>query len=343
MIDQIANNYRPDAANYPNVYGLYSYKPSDDYSTNNANACRCIKDPLFVKNNYNFETTFFTETETYKTGLDNPNTYMVTKSTADQVISVPVSKAFSVQSNYLGNTQILNTTSFNDLKANILWTDNPALVTQLTLDNTASKDANINVKVNANQSGNAVVTLHNGSISNPVYWSWHIWVTNNSVNSFTHVNDTPITTDNYVNYTPYGTIMKTTIMDRNLGAAEAMPSPYNPTVPAQVSQLNSSQGLHYQWGRKDPLPIFNNINGSKYNVFLGTNNNGVVTYSTFTEANYNSSNIVNYNTYKSSITATDKIDVRIEKILGYSVANPLDLTFLNIENRAVKYSKEYCV
>lgn len=324
--DQIANNYRPDAANYPNVYGLYSYRPSDDYSTNNAHACRCIKDPLFIKNNYKFDTTFFTETETYKIGLDNPNTYMVTKSTADQIVSVPVSKAFSVQSNYLGNTQILNTTSFNDLKANILWTDNPGLITQLTLDNTSSKEANINVKVNANQSGNAVVTLHNGSISNPVYWSWHIWVTNTSVNSFTHVNDTPIITDNYVNYTQYGTILKTTIMDRNIGATEAMPSPYNPTVAAQVNQLNGSQGLHYQWGRKDPLPIFNNINGTKYNIFLGTtNNSGAVSYSTFTEANYNSSNIVNYNTYKSSITATDKIDVRIEKILGYSVANPLKL------------------
>ncbi|SEH37636.1 T9SS type A sorting domain-containing protein [Chryseobacterium culicis] len=321
--DQVINNYKPDPTNYPNVYGWYSYKPSDDYPTNNAHACRCIKDPLFVKNNYNFETTFFSETETYKTGLDNPNTYMVTKSAADQIVPIPVSKAFSVQSNYLGNTQILNTTSFNDLKANVLWTDNPALVTQLTIDNPSSKDANINVKVNANQSGNAVVTLHNGSISNPVYWSWHIWVSNTSVNSFTYVNDTPIATDNYVNYTQYGNILKTTIMDRNLGAIEAMANYYSPDVPEQVTRLNNSQGLNYQWGRKDPLPIFNNISGSKYNIFLGTTNNGVVTYTNFTEANYNSSNIVNYDTYKSSINAADKIDVRIEKILGYSVANPL--------------------
>ncbi|MDR6464862.1 T9SS type A sorting domain-containing protein [Chryseobacterium sediminis] len=322
--DQIVNNYRPDPTNYPNVYGFYNYRPAEDYPTNNAHACRCIKDPLFVKNNYNFETTFFSETETYKTGLDNPNTYMVTKSTADQTVSIPVSKAFSVQSNYLGNTQILNTTSFNDLKANVLWTDNPALVTQLTIDNTSSKDGNINVKVNANQSGNAVVTLHNGSISNPVYWSWHIWVTNTPVNSLTYANDDPIITDNYMNYTQQGTIMKTTIQDRNLGAIDVMPALYTQSA-ADIVQLNNSQGLHYQWGRKDPLPTFTNIapNNTKFNVFSGTTNNGVVTYSTLTETTYNSTNIVDYNTYKSSINTADKIDVRIEKLLGYSVANPL--------------------
>lgn len=321
--DQIANNYRPDATNYPNVYGLYSYKPADDNPTNNAQACRCIKDPLFAKNNYDFPTKFFSETETYKVGIDNPNSYVITQSTTEQIISIPVSKAFSVQSNYLGNTQILNTSSFNDLKANVLWTDNVGLITQLTIDNPSSKDGNINVRINANKAGNAVVTLHNGSINNPVYWSWHIWVTNTPVNTFTHVTDTPIATDNYINYTPYGTVMKTTIMDRNLGAIEATPSSYNPTVATQVNQLNRSQGLHYQWGRKDPLPIFTNVTGSKYNIALGTNNNGIVTYTNFTEANYNSTNIVNYNTYKSSIATNDKIDVRIEKILGYSVANPL--------------------
>jgi hypothetical protein len=333
--DQIVNLYQPDAANYPNVYGLYSYKPADDYSTNNAHACRCIKDPLFVKNNYDFETKFFSETETYKVGLDNPNSYMITKSTADQIISIPVSKAFSVQSNYLGNTQILNAASFTDLKANVLWTDNNALITQLTIDNPSSKDANINVKVNANKAGNAIVTLHNGSISNPVYWSWHIWVTNTPVNSFTHVNDTPITTDNYMNYTQYGTIMKTTIMDRNLGAIEVMPTSYTyyPDIYLEASrlQLNNSQGLHYQWGRKDPLPTFTNVvppnsatTNTKFNVFIGTtNSSGVVSYSTLSEATYNSNHVVNYNTYKSSINTTDKIDVRIEKILGYSAANPL--------------------
>lgn len=330
--DQIANNYQPDAANYPNVYGLYSYKPADDYPTNDAHACRCIKDPLFVKNNYDFQTKFFSETENYKTGLDNPNSYMITKSATDQIISIPVSKAFSVQSNYLGNTQILNATNFNDLKANVLWTDNNSLITQLTIDNPSSRDANINVKVNANKAGNAVITLRNGSITNPVYWSWHIWVTNTTVNSFSHVNDTPITTDNYVNYTQYGTIMKTTIMDRNLGAIDATPTSYSKSA-AEILQLNNSQGLHYQWGRKDPLPTFTNIAPllTKFNVFIGSTNNGVVTYSTLTEANYSSGNIVNYNTYKSSINTTDKIDVRIEKILGYSVANPLNFMMPNVK------------
>ncbi len=323
---QIVNGYKPDATNYSTVYGLYSYKPAVDYPTNNAQACRCIKDPLFVKNNYDFETTYFTEHETYIEGLDNPNTYMITKSSADQVISIPVSKAFSVQSNYLGNTIILNPSNYNDLKANVLWTDNTGLITQLTIDNPSTKNANINVKINANTSGNAVVTLHNGSIANPIYWSWHIWVTNTDVASVTYTNDTPIATDNYMNYTQYGTIMKTTIMDRNLGAKDVTPTAYSQSSAANVLQLNNSQGLHYQWGRKDPLPTFTNIapNNTKFNVALGSTTNGVVTYPTvLSESTYNSTNVVDYNTYKSGISTTDKIDVRIQKILGYSVANPL--------------------
>ncbi len=332
--DQIVNKYQPDSLNYPNVYGLYRYKPADDYPTNNAHACRCIKDPLFEKNNYNFETRFFSENETYTAGLDNPNAYMITKSPTDQLISIPVSKAFSVQSNYLGNTQILNPVSFNNLKANVLWADNNELITQLTVDNPASKEANINVKINANKSGNALITLHNGSIDNPVYWSWHIWVTNSEVSSLTYVNDEPITTDNYVNYTQYGTIMKTKIMDRNLGAIDVMPTVYNQFQSGSnaLLQLNNSQGLHYQWGRKDPLPTFTKIapSNSKFNVYLGRNNNGTVTYSTLTENMYNSSQIVNYNTYKNNINSSDKIDVRIEKILGYSVANPLKFMMPNV-------------
>lgn len=315
---QIVNNYKPDASNYPNVYGLYNYLPMQGLTTNRALGCRCIKDPLFVKNNYDFPTEFINDNEMYKVGIDNPNSYLATKSTSNQTIIIPVSKAFSMQSNYLGNSQILNPSNFNDLKANVLWADNPNLITQINLTNPSSKDALINVNINANQSGNAVITLHNGSISNPVYWSWHVWVTNNPVTYVTYLNDTPISTDNYVNYTQYGNIMKTKIMDRNLGATEAVPTAYN------ASLVDKSQGLHYQWGRKDPLPVFKNISGSGYNVYLGTTNNtGIVTYpSTLTEAAFLSGNISSYPYGISNLTSY-KIDGRIEKMLSYSVTNPL--------------------
>lgn len=335
---QIINNYKPDATNYPNVFGLYNYLPLQNFTTNRALGCRCVKDPLYIKNNYDFPTEFFIDSEKYLEGLDNPNSYIITKSTETQTVKIPISKAFSVQSNFLGNPQILNPSNFNDLKVNVLWTDNTNLISLLKIDNTASKEANISAKINPNQSGNAVVTLHNGSIKNPIYWSWHVWVTNTPINTFTYINDTPIPTDNYTNYTQYGNIMKTKIMDRNIGAVDAFPTLSTQTPNTQEKiEINNSQGLHFQWGRKDPLPVFLNIyNTTSYNIFLGTTSeDGNTTYTILNSNSYNSLYPTSYNNYKSSILPSDKIDDRISKILKYSVENPL--RFLKPDNSFAPY------
>jgi len=323
----------PDQTNYPNVFGEYTYNPMKKITTNSALGCRCIKDPLFVKNNYVFNPDFYKEVTEFKDGLDNPNSYLTEKSSVDTYIEIPVNKAFSVQSQYLGNTAILNSNNYNSLKANVLWSDRNDLITNVTIINpnpSSLADLNnskIRVKINANKIGNAVVTLHNGSITNPVYWSWHIWVSNTAVSSITYKNDTPVPTENYVNYTKNGVIQETTFMDRNLGAVDVFPDiidTENPSV-SEKTLIDNSQGLHYQWGRKDPIPTFLNIFGSGYSIYTGnTNANGDVSYNTpMNGATYNSTYPVSYNTYKQSIVATDKIDTRIAKILKYSVENPL--------------------
>jgi len=323
----------PDQTNYPNVFGEYTYNPMKRITTNSALGCRCIKDPLFVKNNYVFNPEFYKEITEFKDGLDNPNSYLTEKSSDDTYIEIPVNKAFSVQSQYLGNTAILNSNNYNSLKANVLWADRNDLITNVTIINptpSSLEDLNnskIRVKVNANKIGNAVVTLHNGSITNPIYWSWHIWVSNSTVSSITYKNDTPVPTENYVNYTKNGFIQETTFMDRNLGAIEVFPDiidTENPSV-SEKTLIDNSQGLHYQWGRKDPIPTFLNVFGTPSNIYTGnTNASGVVSYSTpISGAAYNSTYPVPYNTYKQSIGTADKIDARIAKILKYSVENPL--------------------
>jgi len=341
---QYINNYRPDAANFPNVWGRYEYYPLNNNQTSDGLACRCIQDPLFEKNDYNFAITpsdFFTESvPNYNEGLYNPNTYDLVKSNSLQTQEIPVSKAFSVQSQVLGNTDILNSDKFNNLKPNVLWTTNTNLIQNIAMSGSPSTLADISntkivVKINPNQSGNAVVTLHNGSITNPVYWSWHIWVTNSPLASITYTTEQPdATATNYVNYIKKGTtVLQTEFMDRNLGAEEAFPTVTNPALPnaEELSKIKLSGGMQYQWGRKDPIPPFVNPDGTAYQIHLGSvNADASVSYTALSSSTYNNAGgnyIVPYNTYTNSsnanVVSTDKINVKTNKVLTYSIQNPL--------------------
>lgn len=330
----------PDPAN-TTVKGRYWYMPTSSAKTSNANACRCVKDPLYLVNGYDFPTQYLNTNAEYTEGLNNPNTYQVVKSAASSVLEIPVAKAFSVQSQLLNNPAILNPSSFNDLKANVLWTTNTGLISSVTMINPSPSstsglaNSKIAVILNPNQSGNAVVTLHNGSISNPVYWSWHVWVTDTAIGSYNYTTETPNSAaTNYVNYVPKGDVLKTEFMDRNLGATDAFPIVANPLTPtaAEYAKIRASTGLQYQWGRKDPIPSFQHADTrASYNVFLGNvNANGGVAYTTLTYAVYNSipgNFIVPYDTYtnatNANVLATDKVSDKVAKVLSYSVKNPL--------------------
>ncbi|WP_291881202.1 T9SS type A sorting domain-containing protein [Chryseobacterium sp.] len=339
----ISDQYQADVPDpsKPNVKGRYWYMPTSAVKTSDANACRCIKDPLYVIDDYDFPTEYFNASVEYVEGLNNPNTYQIVKSATMATVEIPVSKAFSVQSQLLGNEAILNATSFNNLKANVLWTTNTSLINTITVTNPSPgsvaglSNSKIVVNINPNQSGNAVVTLHNGSITNPVYWSWHIWVTDTALNSYIYTTEFPdATATNYVNYIPKGDILKTEFMDRNLGATDAFPLVVDPLTPtaAELAKIRASTGLQYQWGRKDPIPSFQNAdNRSSYNVFLGSvSTNGTVAYTTLTPAVYNDlagNYIVPYNTYSNAsnanVLSTDRPSQKIAKVISYAVGHPL--------------------
>lgn len=344
MLFMVPDKDQPDIPDtgLPNVKGRYFYMPLMTGKTSDANGCRCIKDPVYIVNSYDFPTEYLPEVPEYREGINNPNTYQIVKNTTISTIEIPVSKAFSVQSQLLNNQEILNSSSFNNLKANVLWTTNSSLVNKLTVVNpspgsvSAISASKILVDINPNQSGNAVVTLHNGSITNPVYWSWHIWVTDTPIQSNSYTTELPLTNvTNYVNYVAKARyVLQTEFMDRNLGATDAFPTVVNPLTPtaAELAVIKASTGLHYQWGRKDPIPIFQYAdNRASYGVFLGaTTASGTLNYTSLPYATYNNLSgayIIPYNTYSNpanaNILTTDKVSDRVAKILSYSVKNPL--------------------
>ncbi|WP_333660655.1 T9SS type A sorting domain-containing protein [Chishuiella changwenlii] len=329
----------PDSS-MPNVVGQYYYFPTyiNGVYTSNAQGCRCIKDPLYVISDYDFPTEYFTDNTIYtsfRDGLENPNSYQIVKSSIDTSIQIPINKAFSVQSEYLNNKEILNPSNYNNLKTNVLWTTNTNLIKKIAISNNAPgslvgiNNTTINVDIHPNQSGNAVITLHNGSITNPVYWSWHIWVTNNDVETIRYVTRQPDTSAyNYVNYSKNAEVLDSEFMDRNLGAVDFFPTVGDPTAitTEELLKIKESGGLQYQWGRKDPIPSFINPDGSNYQLYLGkTRDNGTISYTELNESTYNNMQgnyIVSYDTY-STVLPTDKTSEKISKNLLYSVENPL--------------------
>lgn len=82
--------------------------------------------------------------------------------------------------------------------------------------------------------GNALVTLKD---EDGIVWSWHIWVTSD------------IADENYV-----VSGEQFSMMDRNLGASRKLGHSSN----AGTARKNAycTYGMLYQWGRKDPLPIY---------------------------------------------------------------------------------------
>ncbi|MCI6112077.1 MAG: hypothetical protein MR690_00635 [Rikenellaceae bacterium] len=90
--------------------------------------------------------------------------------------------------------------------------------------------------------GNAVVTAKD--VKGTILWSWHIWMT-----------DTP---QEQVYFNDAGIMM-----DRNLGATSVEP------------KLGKTEGLYYQWGRKDPF----SDREKTTNGFIQTSSSDALTYS----------------------------------------------------------------
>lgn len=108
-------------------------------------------------------------------------------------------------------------------RAEILWDDNNTI-------NNVSIDGNLKVSFTATgNKGNAVIAVYNRT---NLLWSWHIWCT-----------DSP---KRMRHETPDGTPI--VLLDRNLGATSCVPEDGAATY-----------GYWYQFGRKDPLRLYNGV------------------------------------------------------------------------------------
>lgn len=290
------------------------------------NSVRCIKDP-----NQNligtFPTEYMADGGDFRKGLRDPNSYLITQQT---LLEIPVSKAFSVYNQILTSGVALPA---DNLVAKVLWTTNPSMITGITLNSNAGDPrlSTIKVNLNPNERGNAVISLHRGDTATPAYWSWYIWNPEGDPtrNTITYLTEKPKPVlYNLMNVaesrlTPF----LTTFMDRNLGAVYKYE--YT-TVPAYFER---SRGLNFQWGRKDPIPVFNGVinaqTGTLENVvFLGSENQtrtGSLSFTRITEADYRSRFTQEFSQYN----GTGDVFSRARKNLLFSVQNPLTFLYRN--------------
>lgn len=324
----------PDSS-LPNITGRYHINPMEVVSTTEGAGCRCVRDPLFIDNKYNFPTEYYSENVSYTEGINEPNTEQREKGTGT-IIEIAVSKAIAMQNHYLNNKDIIKPASYNNLIANVYWATDPNLIRKIEITNPSPsnlasiKDSKIKVFIGDGKSGNAIITLHNGSITNPVYWSWHIWITDTAIGTKQYVTTQgDSNAPNYVNYVqnrPYA-VKATEFLDRDLGAMNELP-----TSATDLGLIKSAAGLHYQWGRKDPLPVFkNSVDESEKLVYLGTpktDGSGEFTYTELSRSTYESTGgtyLKKYNDYSvlAGVILTDKTALNTARVLNYSVKNPL--------------------
>lgn len=318
IFSMISDPYRTNTS-----VGLHALFVNQTNPTRSGNAVRCMRDPNLSAIG-NFATAYFTAAkEDFRVGLENPNSYLVTN---QQSIQIPISKAYSVYNQLLSDHEMLPSQT---LFARILWISNPALVkkVELSINPQDARLSVINVLLKSGERGNAVISLHHGKPTAPPLWSWHIWApaedpTINTV-SYTTENIIP-TTYSFVNPTVSKLpALKTIFMDRNLGA--------------ESSSLQSglANGLHYQWGRKDPLPTFlgNQFPYVLPDVIKLTSTpdslNPVATDFRFikiSESKYLESYTMPYDNYSSSSTIDHQI---ITDNILFSIQNPLHFLYQN--------------
>ncbi len=350
--------------------------------TNGLGAVRCMRDPnmRLLPAIYDTEYVFSTDEDNtdYKEWTKEPNSFVVMTGDAntavaqDKELLISLKKAYAMHKLYLTDDKELPTG--NNDTGSVVWTDSQGLIKKIQIVG-KYPDQQMKVTIAAKKKGNAVVAFHKGNngvwgSSNPdkILWSWHIWapVTDPLAeeNQITYTTESienggviPVANGQIINPAKGGTPLTTTFMDRNLGALQVLPRtlvrPNLATELQSKTQIQQSGGLHYQWGRKDPLPTFHNPGGTQYisghansvqvaatyNVYKQTgvdaNSNVVLGISNpITDAIFSSTDIASgysreWNTYRHSagIAASDPKNQKIRKIIKYATENPLYFLF----------------
>ena len=166
------------------------------------------------------------------------------------------------------------------LRAELLWTDNADLVSQLGID-LDKVNGLLTVKSTGTADGNAVVALYDNATarSGEVLWSWHVWVTDyrpDEAGISTRAANTAYSVTGGQVHT-YGTEFQKVngtsrvMMDRNLGATKALYA-----LSTTNAENYSTYGLFYEWGRKDPFP--KSLAGEVSNGNTGSTDKWQLTY-----------------------------------------------------------------
>ncbi|WP_418992621.1 hypothetical protein [Alistipes sp.] len=127
---------------------------------------------------------------------------------------------------YLGNP-LAESAAIEPVSAALLWQTADGLISEPVLSN------GLVTFTSSGKRGNALVAVFDAE--GRIMWSWHIWCT-----------DTPAE----LSCMPNKAGNAYTFLDRNLGATAADDDPGLALEKDPAPTL----GLHYQWGRKDPLP-----------------------------------------------------------------------------------------
>ena len=149
---------------------------------------------------------------------------------------------------YKGVHKDLTTAPYCTGKPDEIWNDSGNTIRFLQAN---FSDNKIIFDVESVEAGNAIIGIRNPKNENDILWSWHLWFCPNGTPG----------TQTY----PAGSDGKVyTLMDRNLGAKDD-----------EVLNLLSSaltywtDGLFYQWGRKDPIRL--DANGERANTEAAKN------------------------------------------------------------------------
>lgn len=133
------------------------------------------------------------------------------------------------------------------VKAGLVWETRDNNGTVHTLDYVGySRNGYIVFKLGSAPEGNAVVAAKDGA--SKILWSWHICAT--AAFGGDNIKEQTYETRPRSGISGYENITKRTfkMMDRNLGAASAMPASKT------EAEVIKTYGLIYQFGRKDPFP-----------------------------------------------------------------------------------------
>ena len=154
---------------------------------------------------------------------------------------IPLAGVYNVWENCLLDMlagRICDTIPSGTIYADIAWEDNPSGVVSVPKVYHADKRDSAYIFVEAKAPGNAVVNMRVGSLSGPIFWSFHLWVT--EYNPYEAAGQKiGKTTDNLNNI-----IHRNVFMDRNLGA-----------MSNTFDAAGTARGLFYQFGRKDPFRV----------------------------------------------------------------------------------------